>query len=295
MISIDANKCKTCGICGEVCPRHILETVKHAGEKITSVSNEREMLCMECGHCEAVCPNHAITLDLFSGSAFQPMQKLELDDEKVLALLKQRRSVRRYRDKPVPRQTINRILDGAHAAPTGTGRQTTGVVVLETPEMLSTLSGMLHDVYEDLDRALKNPIARFIIRRKQGLNTFRTLQEFVMPGMQWYMKWYREGRSDEILRDCPALILFHSPTSEPMFGENCLIAAFHSIMMAETLGIGTCFNDLIPPACNTSREIREFLGLSDEREVHASLTLGFPKYKFKRTIPRQLADVRYLS
>ena len=80
-----------------------------------------------------------------------------------------------------------------------------------------------------------------------------------------------------------------------MCDANCVIAAFHSIFMAETLGIGTCFNDLIPPACNRVPDIRRLLDLPEEREIYASLTLGYPKYKFKRIIPRRLAEVRYLS
>ena len=80
-----------------------------------------------------------------------------------------------------------------------------------------------------------------------------------------------------------------------MGAHNRTIAAFHAIMMAEVLGIGACFNDLIPPACNRSPEIRNLLGLPDDREVYASITAGYSKYPFKRTPPRELAEVRYLE
>jgi hypothetical protein len=122
-----------------------------------------------------------------------------------------------------------------------------------------------------------------------------TSEDFVMPGIRWYIQWYRENRSDEILRGRPALMLFHSPVREPKGEANGVIAAFHAIFMAEILGIGTCFNDLIAPACNRVPEIRRLLDLPEEREVYASLTFGYPKYQFKRIIPRRLAEVRYLS
>jgi hypothetical protein len=48
-------------------------------------------------------------------------------------------------------------------------------------------------------------------------------------------------------------------------------------------------------ACNRSREIRDFLDLQDNREVYASITIGYPKYPFKKTIPREFAEVRYLQ
>jgi hypothetical protein len=65
--------------------------------------------------------------------------------------------------------------------------------------------------------------------------------------------------------------------------------------MARTLGVGTCFNDLIPPACNRVPEIRKLIGLPEGREVYASITMGFPKYPFRRIVPRDLEEVRYLS
>jgi hypothetical protein len=82
---------------------------------------------------------------------------------------------------------------------------------------------------------------------------------------------------------------------EPMGDTNCAISAFHAIFMAEVLGVGTCFNDLIPPACNRSPGLRELLGLPPDREVYTSLTLGYPRFTFRKAVPRNLAEVRYLD
>ena len=294
MIRIVQERCKACGICAHVCPRHIPETTERDGEKVTVVCQERIHLCMECGHCEAICPNSAIHVDGLNAEEFNPIQELDMDEKQLLTLMKQRRSVRRYQDKPVPREVTNRIIEAVHQAPTGTGRSTTGVIVIDNPETLKTFSEMAYELYESLDKNLKNPIARLMIKQRVGKQMLHTLTDFVMPGMRWYIRWYREGKSNEILRDCPALMLFHSPTFEPMNEDNCLIAAFHAILFAEVLGIGTCFNHLIPPACNRSPKIRQLLELPKGREVYASITMGFPRYRFKRTIPRQLAEVRYL-
>jgi hypothetical protein len=82
---------------------------------------------------------------------------------------------------------------------------------------------------------------------------------------------------------------------EPVAAENCLIAAFHAILMAQVVGVGTCFNDILPPACNREPEIKTLLGLADDREVYASVTLGYPKFAFKRIPPRNMVEVRYLD
>jgi len=226
---------------------------------------------------------------------FSRVKELDIDDKQLLSLMLQRRSVRRYKDKPIPREIINRIIDAIKSSPTGTGRTTTEIIVIDNPKTLSTFSKHVYQVYEGLEKNLKNPIARFFIKRRIGQQTFNSLQDFVMPGMHWYIHWYRDGKSDEILRDCPALMLFHSPINESMGAGNCLIAAFHAIMMAQVMNIGTCFNDLIPPACNRSPEIRNLLDLPDDREVYASITMGYSKYQFKRIPPRELAEVRYLK
>jgi nitroreductase/NAD-dependent dihydropyrimidine dehydrogenase PreA subunit len=295
IVNINQDLCKACGICGHVCPRHIPVTIENDNRKTTMISSERINLCMECGHCAAICPNRAIQIECLNEKKFASVKEPEIDDNQFLSLIQQRRSVRRYKEKPVPREIINRIIDAAHSSPTGTGRMTTGVIVIDSRETLATFSELAYELYEGLEKNLKNPIARFFIKQREGKKILRTLLDFVMPGMHWYIRWYREGKSNEILRDCPALMLFHCPIYEPMGEGNCLIAAFHAIMMAQIMKIGTCFNDLIPPACNRVPEIRKLLDLPDDREVYASITMGYSKYQFKRTVPRKLAEVRYLE
>lgn len=294
-VSIKQDLCNNCGVCGHICPRHIPETIKKNNTKTTRISHERINLCMECGHCVAVCPVDAIQVESLNQEDFAPVQQNDVDASQFLSFLKQRRSVRRYKDQSVPRENINQIVNAIHSAPTGTGKRTTGVIIIDSQKTLNTISGLTYKMYEELEKSLKNPIARFVIKKKKGERTLHTLQDFVMPGMRWYIRWFREGRSNEIIRNCPALMLFHSPIYEPVGQENCTIAAYHATLMAQIVGIGTCFNDLIPPACNRISEIRHLLGLPEDREVYACITMGYPKYKFRKTVPRKLNEVRFLD
>jgi len=294
MIRIDNATCKSCGLCGKVCPRHLTEVVEENGKKETVVASERADLCMTCGHCVAVCPTGSISVDGLNADAFQPLSPMEISEGQLLTLLRQRRSIRRYKKRPVPRDVLDRIVEAVHASPTGTGSVSNGVIIIDSRDTIESMMKHTYAMYEELDRALKNPIARFFVKRKAGARALRTLDRFVMPGMLWYTRWRKEGRGDEISRDCPALMLFSGPADEPMVEENCTIAAFHAILMAEALGVGTCFNHLIPPACNRVPALRAMLDLNDGTEVHASVTMGYPAVKFLRAVHHRAAEVRYV-
>jgi nitroreductase len=223
------------------------------------------------------------------------MEELTVSDGQLMTLLRQRRSVRRYRKRPVPRELLEKLVDAAHTAPTGTGQNVMGLVVIESRERIEEMMKIVHELYASLEKALQNPIGRFMVRRRAGKAKLAVLEGFVMPGMHWYLRWYREGRSDEISRDCPAMLIFHGPSSEPQADANCTLAAFHSILAAETLGLGTCFNHLIPPVINRSDALRDMLSIPKHNESHTAVTVGFPKYKWKRSVPHRLAEVKFIT
>ncbi|MFC1562130.1 4Fe-4S binding protein [candidate division KSB1 bacterium] len=103
-VRIDQDLCEACGICGHVCPRHIPETIDNGNGKLTTISQDREGLCMQCGHCMAVCPNNAIQVDRLKEEEFVSVNGNDVNEDQLLSLLQQRRSVRRYKNKKVPRK-----------------------------------------------------------------------------------------------------------------------------------------------------------------------------------------------
>jgi len=297
MIVIDQSRCNACGTCGRVCPRYVPETVPRAGGegKVTRVCETRRHLCMDCGQCAAVCERDAVRVDGLAPEQLVPLAPHGIGGDALLGLLEQRRSVRRYQDKPVPREVLDRILEAAHRAPPAGGRACVGVIVVDRKEKLGELGRYAFALYEKMQSGLKNPIARFFIKRQAGERKIGQVQRFVMPAFEWYARWYHEGKGDEIQRDAPAVMLFHAPVTAPSGDESCVIAALHAALMAETLGVGSLVNGLIPPACNHSPEARALLGLPAEREVFASLCLGYAKYRYRKAIRRRLTEARYLD
>ena len=292
-IVIDEARCTACVICGRVCPRYVLETGEREGRTRTWVVDERVPVCIDCGHCMAACEQGAIRVEGIAADTLRPLEPVDCAPRQLLSLLAHRRSVRRYKKKPVERALLEQVIEAVRWAPS-VGAEPLGVIVVDRAERLAELSRQVHGLYEKLERGLASPIGRFFIRRRMGAHTYDQVRDFVMPGMRWYLRWQREGRSDEIFRDCPALLLFHAATTTPSGDECCVIAAWHAVLAAEALGLGTCVNGLIPPGCNHSPEARALLGLPEGREVYASVTLGHPKYRFHATLKRPL-EARFLE
>lgn len=74
-----------------------------------------------------------------------------------------RRSYRgMYKQDPVPREDLRRILEAALAAPSGCNKQTTSVIAVDDPELIHTLGAMLEH-----DRFASAPAAICILTEKR--------------------------------------------------------------------------------------------------------------------------------
>jgi len=62
-IKIDNNKCKSCYLCVDVCPKKLIkksETIGKTGEYVVQFCDENNE-CIACAQCAMVCPDIAIT------------------------------------------------------------------------------------------------------------------------------------------------------------------------------------------------------------------------------------------
>ena len=61
-IKINANKCKSCYLCIDVCPKKLIhksETIGKTGENIVEFIDKNNE-CLGCAQCALVCPDIAI-------------------------------------------------------------------------------------------------------------------------------------------------------------------------------------------------------------------------------------------
>ncbi len=189
---VDPDLCNACGTCVAVCPERVVEL--HEGRARTAAA--RAELCLRCGGCVCVCPTGAMAVEGMPAEDFAPLRPPELQWEHLLASLESRRSVRAFKDKPVDRETIDRVLEAAATAPMGLPPHTTEVLVIDRREEIERLVADVREAYTRLQGRMANPLVRPFIRLAVGPELFKVLQSHVLPVSRQNNTWFEEEGGD---------------------------------------------------------------------------------------------------
>ena len=289
---IESQTCSRCGACAEVCPNQIPTRAKD-GE--VAFRPDRLSLCIQCGHCMAICPTQSISAgdlsyerDLFD----LPMGGVGEGD--FFNFLASRRSVRSFQDKPVEKEMLQRIVDAVALAPMGFPPPKVEVTVVQNRATIKKALPLLMKVYGSLNWGMKNPLVRFLMKKKMKPETFKTIQNYVMPAMEKGLPEMKEKGTDLFTRGAPALILFHAGRDSENHTEDIQIALTYGLLAAHSLGLGATAIGLIPPAVEREKELRKLFQIPKDNEVLASMIVGHPKLSYKRGIKRELARVTWV-
>lgn len=290
-ISFNRDACLKCGICGEICPNKII--CKNS-EGMTTLE-DREQLCFKCGQCMSVCPTSAISVSGLSYEEdFCDIPEKEEYEKNFFNLILSRRSVRNFKDKPVPKEMLERIIGSLSYAPAGFTPVKTEVIVVQNPNDIKRAFPYFVELYDYLFQAFQNPIKRFFIKKNVGDKKYKQMQNHLMPLLKVRLPGLKNGTEDTITRNAPAMLLFHTDKKGEDIDADLYIAATYCIIAAHAMGLGATIMDIIPPAINKKKELREIFGVPDEHEVIVSVILGFPKYDYRRGIIRRLKSVRWI-
>jgi nitroreductase/NAD-dependent dihydropyrimidine dehydrogenase PreA subunit len=290
-ISFNCDICLKCGICGEICPNKII--VKNR-EGMT-VFQDREQLCFQCGQCMSVCPTSAIFVSGLSYEEdFCDIPEKGEYEKAFFDMILSRRSVRNFKDKPVPKEMLERIINSLSYAPIAFPPVKTEVIVIQNPNDIKRALPYFIELYDYLYQAFQNPIKRFFIKRNVGEKKYMQMQNHLIPLLKVRLPGLKNGTEDTITRHAPAMLLFHTDKKGEDINVDLSIAVTYCIIAAHAMGLGATIMDIIPPAINKKKELREIFGVPDDHEVIASIILGFPKYNYLRGIKRRLKSVRWI-
>jgi nitroreductase/NAD-dependent dihydropyrimidine dehydrogenase PreA subunit len=274
------DKCNRCMLCVRDCISGVWRNVGGAPAPV------RPDLCNLCSHCIAVCPRGAIIHEGLHAAHTVKVNRKNLLPKVYRDIVMSRRSIRQFRDRPVPRDLIEQVLDLARYAPTASNEQNVGYIVITDRKLIEKTAKAIFGFASRLYDRTKKGIVRFIVHGT-GLSENRYIK-----AMEYAQQQHEAGR-DLILHNAPVLILIHAPKKTRFGSENCHIAAATIINHAHALGLGTCFIGFLTVSLRYSGKLRDRLGVPSDRKVHTSLVMGYPAYQHAGTVSRKKPDVKW--
>ena len=170
-------------------------------------------------------------------------------------LIHQRQSVRKYQDKPVENDKIEKLIESVHLAPSACNSQPWKLIIVDEPE-------------------LKNRVAKATFNKAIALNKF-AVEAPVIAVL--------------VIEKAKPIAQIGGLIKNQEYPEYDIgIAAAHFCLQAAELGLGTCmmgwFNE---------KKIQELLNIPKKRKIGLVITLGYPPedYNLRKKIRKPLDEI----
>lgn len=277
---INQTSCKNCGICADICPNKILGQNGNLYFK-----KERNHLCLQCGQCMAACPTKAILIEGLSyENDFTEISSNKNDYKNFMEILSSRRSVRNFKNKPVSDEFVDEIVNSVSYAPFGAAPEKIEISVINNRETIESALPMISEFYSGLEKMIENPFGSRLLRMIAGKEGFNTVKNHLYPiakGGNYNLKNW-----DGITRGAPTIITIHAPKDAEAHTNNGVIYATYIMLAAHAIGLGATMIECVIEAINRNKKLKNIFQIPNENEAVMSIIIGYPKYKYKRTIKR---------
>ncbi len=293
-IKINADSCTGCGKCVDTCNDYslIIENEK------AKVNSNPIFGCIACGHCMAVCPHGAISIH---GRTLSPDDMFDLpsaesmaDYNHLLALLQRRRSTRKFSDKRVEPEIIEKILDAAKTSPMGYPPSDVNILVLDTKEKNHKFAGDFCTYLKGM-KWLVSGWFLALMRPFWGKITDETFRNFVKPAFNIYIGEMDKG-INVVTYDAPLTIYFYgSPFADP---ADPIVAATTAMYAAESLGLSTCMLGAIHPLIQHGGEAKKFrkkYGIKFKSREGIFVIFGYSAVKYQKGLKRTFASTTFIE
>lgn len=294
LIHINQTTCIKCSYCADVCPNKIF-SLNESNEII--IRQDRVESCFQCGQCMAICSTESIVIN---GLSYEkdffdlPHQKFSGIEMSFLEMIKTRRAIRNFKDRPVPREVLDKIVEAISFAPPSFPPLKIKIVVVRNTKLIRQALPHMINFYNNMVQMMKNPFIRFLIKKEVGKKRMKTIQNHLIPLLINRLPALKSGEEDTLTRNAPAMILFLADKNGEDISQDVSIAATYGMLAIHSLGLGGSIMDIIPPAIEKDKYLRMLFCIPDDHEVVTSIILGYPKYKYLRGIKRNIKDVQWL-
>lgn len=276
-IKIDYDLCTGCGLCIKVCgSRRIAEGTDGRPYKIIEAG------CNDCGHCVAVCPADAIINTRVDMSEFRKMVSPGISADQFTNLVRNRRSIRNFKQESLKKEHIDQILNVVRYIPTGSNKQGLKFKFITDPELLGKIRDEMASKMRKVSGIANMFPVKYFVSRKSRTSLKRLVD--------LYDKGY-----DSFLRGAPCLLVIYAEDKYFRITQwDAGIASNTIDLAAQTIGIGTLMNGFFVILSNRFRSMKKLLQLTKKQTVFTAVCLGYPDIKYRKTVSRRPLDVTYL-
>ena len=180
----------------------------------------------------------------------------------VIDAIYNRRSIRSYQDKSVPKETIKTLLSAAVMAPSAMNRQPWRFVVIENKDKIKELSRH--------------------VKKQMGLLGYGLRFAEIV-----------KSQDDTVFYGAPLLILVSAEKEDQWSRINCGILAQTLFLTAYSLGLGSCYIGFAN-SLNNDAEVLSDLGIPKEHDIIGALIFGYPSEK-KETPQREPKVLKWIE
>jgi nitroreductase/NAD-dependent dihydropyrimidine dehydrogenase PreA subunit len=265
MIVVDEEKCGGCGLCVEICHEDCMALVE-------GTARVEHVYCSTCTQCIAICPQRAVS---WNGVPPEPHNRDRLPTpEQIDELLKQRRSVRRFKERKVERPLLEEIIGYGIYAPTNNYHLR--AIVVDDKEMI-----------EALDQIIVRFSARIL-----GL-FYKPRLLFALLSRLWPSPDYllNKPKLEEVTErgytfdhNVSAMVFIVGDKKTPLSEASAQYCLYNMVLYAQTRGVGSCLWGPGQIFLTRTGEARRRLGLERHERIYGTVLLGYPAVKFANKV-----------
>lgn len=250
MITVNEEKCIACRQCENVCHTNSIRIDKN---KILI----DKFLCSNCTQCIAICPVH-----VFSWDNIEPQNinsEMLPKPEQIKEFLKQRRSIRKFKDKPIERSLLEDIAVMSKYAPTN--NYSIDVIIVDEPCLINQLE---IECIEFIKR-----IHSIFYKYKIIFNFMRKITPTINQIDK--IKIERTLNRGSIFQNAPALIILVADKRIPHIELSSQYSLYNMILYSQTLGLGSCISGAGKMILSRNRRVKKLLNLPPNKDVQGIL------------------------
>lgn len=272
-MKVNKANCIGCSLCQQDC---IVSDI----EMIDGRSHIKNETCIKCGHCIAICPVKAISSDDEEEYSMDDVieynkENFDIDSEHLMNFMRFRRSVRLFKKQDIEEEKIEKIIQAGKFTQTGGNMQDVSYVIVK----------------DKVQEVRKMVLETLNAQADEWLLEENIPKQWVTYSNMW-KKMYHDfledpNGEDRLFFKAPLLIVIKAKRI-----INGALAAAKMELIADSLGLGTYFSGFLERAVEVNPEIGGFLQIGEDEKLVACMVIGYPRVKYKRTVPRK--DVKVI-